>query len=367
MAKRDYYEVLGVPRTADAPALKRAYRERALQYHPDQNPGNPEAEAKFKELTEAYAVLSDPDKRAMYDRRGFAEGAESGIDPGAFSEMFDNLLGDLFGRKKTRAEGRDLRYTLEISFEEAALGAKRTIKVPGKQSCTDCSGVGAKGGTAGTKPCPACDGKGELKVQQGFFSVGKRCGQCFGKGRLIVEPCPSCKGEGLRTVEREFTVQVPAGVEDGATRKLTGQGEPGRDGGGSGDLNIIMRVLPHPLFKREGDVVVIEVPLGFGEAAAGGTIQVATLDGPVEMKIPPGTQSGTLFRLRKRGLPGRLGRGDQHVRVIVETPVELTDEQRQKLLEWQSALGDATLPQRRAFLDKVAALTPDSSTKPVVK
>ncbi len=357
MSKRDYYEVLGVPRNADAPTLKRAYRERALQYHPDQNPNNPDAEARFKELTEAYAVLSDPDKRANYDRRGFAaDGAEAGVDFGAFSEIFDNLLGDLFGRKKARTEGRDLRYTLEVTFEEAALGAKRSIKVPGKQPCTDCEGSGAKGGMAGTKTCPACDGKGEQRVQQGFFAVGKRCSQCFGKGRLVVTVCPTCKGEGLRTVEREFEVQVPAGVEDGATRKLSGHGEPGHGGGATGDLNIHIRVLEHPIFKREGDVVVVEVPLGFAEAAAGGTISVATLDGPVEMKIPPGTQSGTLFRLRGRGLKGRLGRGDQHVRVLVETPVALTDEQRAQLAAWQAALGEEALPQRRAFLEKVASL-----------
>lgn len=353
-SKRDYYEVLGVPRTADAPALKRAYREKALRYHPDQNPGNPEAEARFKELTEAYAVLSDPDKRAFYDRRGFDDQPPA-VDFSAFSDVFDNLLGDLFGRKKSRVEGRDLRYTLEVSFEEAAFGAQRTIKVPAKQACSDCTGTGAKGGVAGTKPCPACDGKGELKVQQGFFAVGKRCSQCFGKGRLVVEACVICKGEGLTTVERAFEVQVPVGVEDGATRKLSGQGEPGRDGGATGDLNIHIRVLPHPLFKREGEVVIVEVPIGFADAAAGGTIQVATLDGNVDMKIPPGTQSGTVFRLRGRGLKGRLGRGDQHVRVIVETPT-LSDDERAALQAWQGALGADAQPQRRDFLDKLAAL-----------
>lgn len=352
--KRDYYDVLGVPRHADAATLKRAYRERALKYHPDQNPGNPEAEAKFKELTEAYTVLSDADKRAHYDRYGFGDGDVT-PDLGAFTEIFDNLFGDLFGRKKSRTPGRDLRYTLEVSFEEAALGAKKSITVATRVPCAACTGVGAKGGVAGTKKCAACDGKGETKVAQGFFSVGKRCPECFGEGRIVVEACPDCKGEGLRRTDREFEVQVPSGVEDGATRKLSGQGEPGRAGGATGDLLVTIRVRPHPLFRREGEVVVVEVPVSLSEAVAGGMVQVATLDGAVDMKIPPGTQSGTVFRLRGKGLPGRLGRGDAHVRILVETPVSLDEATRQAIATWQAAISDDAQPLRRAYRDKIAA------------
>jgi molecular chaperone DnaJ len=350
MSRRDYYEVLGVARDADAARLKKAYRELALKFHPDQNPENPEAETQFKEVSEAYTVLSDPEKRARYDRRGF-EGADggAGVDLSAFTELFDSLFGDLFGRKKARAPGRDLRYTLELSFEEAALGVKKTIHFPARVDCSACSGSGAKGGEAGMKTCTTCGGRGELKVQQGFFSLNKRCSTCAGVGKIIDARCDVCDGAGTVEKEREFEVAIPPATEDGATRRVTGQGEPGRYGGPAGDLNVIVRIKPHPFFRREGEVVVCEVPITLAQAALGSVIDVPTLDGKVEMRVPPGTQPGTVFRLRQKGLGGS-SRGDAHVRLLVETPAGLTDAQRGLLEQLQSSLKDEQVPARSRFL-----------------
>jgi molecular chaperone DnaJ len=346
--KRDYYDVLGVPRDADAARLKKAYRELALKYHPDQNPDNPEAEARFKEVSEAYTVLSDPDTRARYDRRGF-EGTEGiGLDLSAFTDLFDSLFGDLFGRKKAKMPGRDLRYTLELSFEEAALGVKKSIKFPARVDCEACAGSGAKGGPAGMKTCTTCNGRGEIKVQQGFFSLNKKCTTCKGVGRIIDVRCDVCGGDGTVEKEREFEVAIPAATEEGATRRVAGQGEPGRFGGPAGDLNVIVRVKPHPFFRREGDVVVCEVPISVVTAALGGVIDVPTLDGKVEMRVPPGTQPGTVFRLRGKGLGGA-SRGDAHVRLTVETPTALTDQQRAMFEALQASLKDEQLPARSRF------------------
>jgi molecular chaperone DnaJ len=352
--KRDYYEVLGVARDADAAAIKRAYRELALKYHPDQNPDNPEAEAKFKEVSEAYTVLSDPEKRTRYDRRGFAgvSGEDGfGVDIGGFTELFDSLFGDLFGKRKPKAPGRDLRYTLELSFEEAALGCKKTITFPSRVECKQCGGTGAKGGAAGQKSCPTCGGKGEMKVQQGFFSLSKKCPTCQGEGKVVADPCEACKGAGLVDEERQYEVTIPAGAEDGSTRRVGGQGEPGRRGGAAGDLHVIVRIRPHPLFRREGDVVACDVPISIAEATLGAVVQVPTLDGRVEMRIPPGTQAGTIFRLRGKGAGKPGGRGDAHVKVLVETPSALTDEQR-RLFE-QLKLTPAQSPLKSAFLEKL--------------
>jgi molecular chaperone DnaJ len=354
--KRDYYEVLGVPRDADAARLKKAYRELALKFHPDQNPENPDAEAAFKEVSEAYTVLSDPDKRARYDRRGFDGAAgDFGLDLSAFTELFESLFGDLFGKRKggEKLPGRDLRYTLELKFEEAALGVSRTIRFPSRGECEACGGAGGRGGAAGMRPCAACNGRGEIKVQQGFFTLSKRCAACGGLGRVVGDPCPACGGAGTVDKEREFEVTIPAGAEDGSTRRVAGQGEPGRNGGPAGDLNLIVRVKPHPIFRREGNVVVCDVPIGVAEAALGAVIQVPTLDGRVEMRVPPGTQSGTLFRMRNKGIGRPGGRGDAHVRVVVETPTDLTAEQRRLFGELQASLGEAQAPGQKQFLAKV--------------
>lgn len=352
-ARPDFYEVLGVAREVDAATLKRAYRELALKYHPDQNPDNPEAEARFKEVSEAYTVLSDPEKRMRYDRRGF-EGvggdAGFGVDVGAFTDLFEGLFGDLFGKRKAKTPGRDLRYTLELEFEEAALGVTKAIKFPARIECDTCGGSGGKGGAAGLKTCTTCGGKGEMKVQQGFFSLSKKCVTCGGEGKVIAEACEACKGSGFVEKEREFEVSIPAGTEDGSTRRVAGQGEPGKRGGTAGDLNVVVRVKPHPFFRREGDVVTCDVPVSLVDATLGAVVKVPTLDGPVEMRVPPGTQSGTLFRLRGKGAGGKAGgRGDAHVRVMVETPTNLTSKQRTLLEELQRSLGVEQRPLESAF------------------
>jgi molecular chaperone DnaJ len=356
--KRDYYEVLGVARDADGAELKRAYRDLAMRYHPDKNPGSREAEERFKELSEAYAVLSDPEKRARYDRVGHSPFDGAGFDAavGSFTELFDNLFGDLFGRKKQKASGRDLRYTLEIEFAEAALGCEKAIAITARGDCKSCKGTGARGGApAGLATCTACAGKGEVKVAQGFFSVGKPCSQCVGTGKVVVDPCPDCKGAGVTEGQREFTVTIPPGTEDGGLRRVAGQGEPGRRGGTPGDLNVVVRVKPHPLFKREGRVVVCELPLSYSEAALGASIDVPTLDGSVEMRVPPGTQSGTVFRLKGKGIKQGSGggRGDAHVRVLVETPVALTDRQRKLLEELEKEGRAESGPKRAEFTERM--------------
>lgn len=354
--KRDYYEVLGVPRDVDAATLKRAYRELALKYHPDQNPDNPEAEAHFKEVSEAYTVLSDPDARARYDRGGFGSvGGGVGVDIGGFTDLFESLFGDLFGKKKAtgRMPGRDLRYTLELSFEEAALGCDKTIKFAAPTECGACKGTGAKGGDAGMRVCTTCGGKGEMKVQQGFFSLSKRCPSCAGTGKIVGEPCEVCKGAGTVDKEREFVVAIPADTEDGATRRVAGQGEPGKRGGAAGDLNVIVRVRPHPIFRREGGIVTCEVPISIVEASLGAVIQVPTLDGKVDMRVPPGTQSGTLFRLRGKGAGKPGARGDAHVRIVVETPTALTAKQRELFEQLKSSLAGEQTPLQKSFAAKM--------------
>jgi molecular chaperone DnaJ len=353
--KRDYYEVLGVSRDVDAATLKRAYRELALKYHPDQNSGNPEAEAHFKEVSEAYTVLSDPDARARYDRRGFdGVGGGVGVDIGGFTDLFESLFGDLFGKRKSgKVVGRDLRYTLELSFEEAALGAEKTIKFPSPVDCSACKGTGAKGGEAGLRTCNTCSGKGEMKVQQGFFSLSKKCPTCSGTGKVIGDKCDECKGAGTVDKEREFAVTIPADTEDGATRRVPGQGEPGKRGGPPGDLNVIVRVRPHSIFRRENGIVTAEVPVSFAQAALGAVIQVPTLDGKVDMRVPAATQSGALFRLRGKGA-GRAGaRGDAHVRIVVETPTALNPKQRELFEQLKTTLTEEQTPLQKSFLSKM--------------
>ena len=362
--KRDYYALLGVAREADAAELKRAYRELALRWHPDKNPGSKEAEEHFKAVSEAYAVLSDPDKRSRYDRVGHAGAGIPGMEDfglGTFTDLFENLFGDLLGRRKSaKASGRDLRYTLELDFAEAAMGVDKAIKFPARRDCETCAGTGAKGGAAGQSTCAECGGKGEIKLQQGFFSVGKPCPGCHGTGKIVKDPCADCKGAGVIEKEREYTVTIPPGVDDGAVRRVAGQGEPGKRGGTPGDLNVMVRIKPHPIFVREGQVVACEVPITLAEAALGAVIDVPTLDGKVEMRVPAGTQSGAVFRLRGKGMPvGTRGsaRGDQHVRVVVETPVQLSAKQRELLDAFAAEGGsDEATPKRSEFRAKVKQL-----------
>jgi molecular chaperone DnaJ len=360
--KRDYYDVLGVGRDATDAEIKRAFRQLALKYHPDKAPDDRAAEERFKEANEAYAVLSDGDKRAAYDRFGHAAFGPGGAGPGgpfpqSVSEVFEGLFAQ-FGRRK-KAPGRDLRYTLEISFDEAAFGVSKLIRFPTRKECPACQGSGARTHATSTRPCSACGGKGEVRVQQGLFTVPRACSSCGGTGKLVVDPCPKCEGAGLVRIEREFQVKIPPGTEDGAVRRVPREGEPGRAGGAPGDLQVLVRVRPHPLFTRKGHDILCDVPLSFPQAALGTHVEVPTLDGKVKMRVPEGTQSGRTFRLRGKGIPKADGkaRGDQHVRILVETPTNLSPRQRELLEELAHESGESLgHPRKKNFLDKVRAL-----------
>ena len=369
MEKRDYYEVLGVARDADEQAIKTAYRKLAHQHHPDKNPGAKEAEERFKEASEAYSVLSDPEKRARYDRFGHTNGQPG---PGDFpfgagasiNDIFGDIFGEMFsgGRARPRGRGRgvDLRYHLEIGFEQAAFGTTARISVARPRPCETCKGSGAKPGT-GPRTCPTCGGVGEIRLTQGFFSIARTCHACGGSGRVIVDRCPTCSGAGVTRDQATVEVKVPPGVDTGTRLKLSGEGEPPLAPGGlPGDLYVVVQVRAHPIFKREETEVLCEMPLSFTQAALGATIDVPTLDGPTKLKIPTGTQSGKVFRLKGKGIPSLQGggRGDQHVRVFVETPSNLTKYQRELLEEFATMSGEETNPQSRSFWQKVADLFP---------
>jgi molecular chaperone DnaJ len=339
VSKRDYYEILGVPKDAGDQQIKSAYRKLALQYHPDRNPGSKDTEEKFKEAAEAYAVLSDSDKRARYDRFGHA-GVPSqggGFDPSTFAgfeDIFGGIFGDFFGggRQGGPARGSDLRYDLEITFEESAKGVETSVQIPRLEACETCSGSGAAPGSSPTT-CPQCHGRGQQRFQQGFFTVARTCGRCHGTGRVISKPCVTCKGEGRTTHERTLTVKIPAGIADGQRLRISGEGEGGTGGGPAGDLYVFIEVGEHPFFRREGNNLSCDIPLNFTTLALGGTIDVPTLDGHESYKVPEGTQSGTIFRLRGKGMPdvsGR-GRGDLFFTVQAVTPKKLTKEQRSLL------------------------------------
>lgn len=356
MSKKDYYEVLGVSRTATDQEIKSAYRKLALKYHPDRNPGDKAAEEHFKEASEAYSVLADADKRHMYDRFGHAGlgGAATGFDPTVFTGFEDILggLGDIFGfgdvfgggrRRGGPQRGADLRYDLEISFDEAAKGTETSIQIPRAEHCETCNGSGA---AAGSKPtaCPQCQGRGQLRYQQGFFTVARTCGQCRGSGSIIAKPCSTCRGAGRIQKERKLTVRIPAGIASGQRLRLGGEGEAGASGGPAGDLYVVIHVQDHPFFHRDGNDLYCEVPVNFPTLALGAEIRIPTLDGDEPFTIPDGTQSGASFRVRGKGMPdvsGR-GRGDLIVTVKVVTPKKLTREQK-KLLEQLAA----TLPKEK--------------------
>ncbi len=368
-AKRDYYEVLGVPRDADAKAIKSAYRRLAVQYHPDKNPDDAAAETRFKEAAEAYAVLSDAAKRARYDRFGHRglQGQPAGFDPETFSEFADILgeffgfgFGDLFGggRRRAAQRGADLRYELALTLEEAAFGAEKELEFPRLEGCGECGGTGSRAGTAPER-CSACGGRGQVRVTQGFFAVARTCPQCGGDGTVIADPCPACRGEGRVEKRRKLTLAVPAGVDTGTRLRRTGEGEHGRRGAPPGDLYIDVRVSPHELFERHGLDVHGTVEISFPEAVLGTTVEAPTLHGDVPLEVPPGTQHGDRFRLRRKGVPRLDGRGQgDHlvtVRLLVPHPRDLDEEQVEVLVRWAELEGRRVKGPRKV-LDRVRDL-----------
>ncbi len=362
--KRDYYEVLGVARTASRDEIKAAYRSLAKQWHPDKNPGDREAEERFKEASEAYEVLFEPDKRARYDRFGHANGGGGGgayerVDFRSVSEMLEGLVGEVFGQGAARRarQGQDLEVDLEVSFEEAALGAEKTLVVERVRDCPDCEGTGAAKGTRVDR-CSACAGTGEVRYQRGFFSASRPCSSCGGTGKRIETPCPTCEGRTVIPATEEVLVRIPPGVEPFAVRSLRGGGQRGRNGGPPGDLHVRIVVKEHPLFTREGADVKVSVPISFPEAVLGTQIEVPTLEGKVKMKIPSGTQSGRVMRLRGKGIAvlGGAGKGDELVTIVVEVPQEISEKQRKLIEALAAEFGEEVHPQQKSFFEKLRGL-----------
>ena len=373
MAQQDFYELLGVERDASSADLKKAYRKLAMQYHPDRNPGDADAEARFKEISQAYDVLADDEKRRAYDQYGHAafdgSGGAGGFDfnfGSSFADVFDDLFGEFVGgggrqRRGGVTRGADMRYNLEIDLEQAYHGTKAEIEVPTTEQCGSCSGTGAE---AGSQPvtCPTCHGHGKVRAQSGFFTIERTCPSCQGAGRVIEKPCKDCAGAGRVQHEKTLSVNVPPGVENGTRIRLAGEGEAGLRGGPPGDLYIFLSVAPHPVFRRDGAHIYCRVPIPMVTAALGGSIDVPTLEGgKVAVTVPEGTQTGRQFRLRGKGMPHMRGQGagDMYIQTVVETPVNLTKAQKNLLREFESG-GDAkTNPESEGFFQRVKELWGD--------
>jgi molecular chaperone DnaJ len=368
MAKRDYYEVLGVNRDASEDDIKKAYRKLAMKHHPDRNPDNPKAEEHFKEAKEAYEALSDTQKRAAYDQYGHA-----GIDPqagmggasgaGGFAEAFGDIFGDIFGgggRGRSNVfRGADLRYNLEITLEQAAHGTETRIRIPTMEECDTCKGSGAKPGTQ-PQTCPTCNGHGQVRMTQGFFSIQQTCPKCHGTGKIIPDPCAACQGSGRVKKHKTLSVNIPAGINEGDRIRLAGEGEPGVNGGPPGDLYVQMHIRAHQVFTRDHDDLHCEMPVSFATAALGGELEIPTLEGSAKIKIPAETQSGRTFRLRSKGIRGvrSHAHGDLFCHVVVETPVNLTERQKELLKEFEAInQKDAARhnPRAKSWMDKVKA------------
>lgn len=363
-SQRDYYEVLGVSQSAADDEIKRAYRKLAIELHPDRNPNDPRAEERFKQASQAYAVLIDPEKRKRYDRVGHSAFANSGQGGGGFDpvdfDAFGDLLGGLFGdmfRGRRGRKAKDLRYDLTIRFEEAALGCEKAIELTRNVTCTTCSGSGAAEGHPPTV-CPACRGKGEVRYQRGLLPATRACNACHGSGKQITHPCPTCHGEGVSPKQEQLTVTLPPGVEDNSVRSVRGAGE--HTPHGQGDLHVYVHVEPHALFTRQGADILLTVPVSYPQAVLGDQLDVPTLEGIVKMRLPPGTESGRVFRLRGKGISvfGGVGKGDQLVTVIVEVPREVSKRQEELLHELAKEMGEGALTERRRFLDKLRSLLP---------
>jgi molecular chaperone DnaJ len=364
--KRDYYEVLGVARGASEQEIKSSYRKLAMQFHPDRNPNNPDAEEKFKEATEAYAVLADGEKRALYDRFGHAgvsNAGGGGFDASAFQDLTD-IFGDFFGfgdifggggRRRSRAQrGADLREDVNLEFEEAVFGTETKVVVRRHETCEECRGSGAAPGKTPVA-CRSCAGRGQVRYQQGFFSIARTCPTCQGTGSVITDPCQKCKGEGRILRHKTVETKVPAGVEDGTRIRFNGLGEAGAFGGPAGDLYIVLHVKEHPFFERDGNDLHCVVPISFTQAALGAEIRVPTLEGEQVLKVPDGTQSGTTLRLRGKGVPvlNGHGKGDLFVEVRIQTPGKLSKRQKELLQELEGTLQVENKPQRRGLVNKV--------------
>lgn len=372
MAKKDYYEVLGVNRDASEDELKKAYRKLAMKWHPDRNPDNPKAEEHFKEAKEAYEVLTDAQKRAAYDQFGHA-----GVDPsaggaagagagfGGFADAFGDIFGDIFGGagggggrgRSTVYRGADLRYNLEISLEDAARGTETRIRIPAMEECETCHGSGAKPGTQPTS-CTTCGGHGQVRMQQGFFSIQQTCPRCHGNGKMVANPCGTCSGAGRIKKQKTLAVKIPAGVDEGDRIRLSGEGEAGVNGGPSGDLYVVIQIKQHSVFTRDHNDLHCEMPISFTTAALGGEIEIPTLDGYAKIKIPAETQSGKIFRLRGKGIKGvrSTAHGDLLCHVVVETPVSLTSRQKELLQEFEAISNKDSArhnPRAKSWMDRV--------------
>ncbi|HAU5098281.1 TPA: molecular chaperone DnaJ [Clostridioides difficile] len=368
--KRDYYEVLGISKGAEVQEIKKAYRKLAMKYHPDRNPGDKEAEEKFKEINEAYEVLSDDTKRKTYDQFGHdglnGQGGFGGQGFGGFEDMFGDIFGDMFGgsfgggrtRRRGPQRGADIRQSVTISFEEAAFGKKMSIKVNRSEECEECNGTGAKPGTS-KKTCSTCNGTGQVRTVQrtpfGNIASSRPCSTCNGTGEVIESPCSKCHGTGNTRKVKTIEVDIPAGIDDGQMIKLSGQGEVGEKGAPRGDLYIVVNVKSHPLFTRDGNDIYFEMPITFVQATLGDEIEVPTLDGKVKYSVPEGTQTGTVFRLKEKGIPRIRGnsRGDQYVKVVVEIPKKLNDKQKELLREFAKECGSNVHEKKKTFGQKI--------------
>ena len=374
MSKRDFYDILGVNRDANEDEIKKAYRKLAMKFHPDRNPDNPKAEEHFKEAKEAYEILSDAQKRAAYDQYGHA-----GVDPqagmggggfggfgggGGFSDAFGGIFDEIFGGNARSGGGRsnvyrgaDLRYNIEVTLEQAAFGTETKIRIPTMEVCEPCKGTGAKAGTQ-PKTCPTCQGSGQVRLQQGFFSIQQTCPKCHGTGKFVADPCNSCHGAGRIKQHKTLAVKIPSGVDEGDRIRLSGEGEHGINGGPAGDLYVQIHLKPHAVFQREGNDLHCEMPISFATAALGGEIEIPTLDTVAKIRIPPETQSGKIFRLRGKGIKGvrSNSHGDLLCHVVVETPVNLTERQKELLRELEESNHEQDgrhNPRAKSWMDRV--------------
>lgn len=363
MAKRDYYEVLGVNKDAPEDEIKKSYRKLAMKHHPDRNPDNPKSEEQFKEAKEAYEILADANKRAAYDQYGHAgvdQAAGGGAGMGGFSDAFGDIFSDIFGGGRSRStvfRGADLRYNLEVTLEDAARGTETRIRIPALEECETCKGTGAKPGTQPTT-CTTCGGHGQVRMQQGFFSIQQTCPRCHGTGKMIANPCSPCSGSGRIKQHKTLSVKIPSGVDEGDRIRLSGEGEAGVNGGPPGDLYVVIHVKAHQVFTRDHNDLHCEMPISFTTAAIGGDIEIPTLEGYAKIKVPAETQSGKVFRLRGKGIKGvrSSSHGDLLCHVIVETPVSLTARQKELLQEFETISGgdsERHNPRAKSWMDKV--------------